>query len=839
MKLTLLPFQEKTVDEALTNVRLAMDEVQRVGAGGNGQAVTLVAPTGAGKTVMAAAILEALFAGDASHPPDDALTVVWLSDLPSVNEQTLRRIESASSDLKDSLVQVDTDFKADELAPGQIYFLNTQKLSATSHLVTDSEKRGYTIWEVINRTIQRDPSRFLLVIDEAHRGMDRTAAGEGAASIVQRFILGTDEMARTPIIMGISATPKRFDDLIAGTSRIVRRAEADIAEVRASGLIKERVIVWRPEYGLVHSEHTLLQKAAQNLQDYDLRWRRYSDKQSLEKPVEPILVVQVEDKTADSISATDLEQAIEAIEEILGPQHPDAFAHSFGDAPAPVAISGARRLRYIKPVDIDSDPNVRVVFFKTSLSTGWDCPRAEVMMSYRVAKESTLIAQLVGRMVRTPLARRVNDDDVLNSVALYLPRYDRAAVQDIIKQLRSGDPDLYAAIEAEEGDEAVECERVESLYERIAATVEKLKTYTVPTLKKLPPIRRLDRLAGCLSDFELLKDAPAQAEVELVDVLWAQLASLRSNKEFEETIDQSRKIGLNATILEYITGSTKDQTIQVESTSRSLERLYDQVGNRIGAGLHEKLWRRLRDSDSAMTADEAHLYVIAVLRTDPAISAVENKARELFEQWLGEYQEQIDLLGESEREEIDRLRERADSPTVGAIHLPLTIRSRRTNRTVDWPKHLYQDADGYFPDFLNEWEKDVVETEMARPEHICWVRNRSRQKWAVAFPYDKTTTELAPGYPDFLFFRADGSEVKADIVDPHGIHLPDAPAKARGLASFVKDFGQQYGRVEMVIYDPSDGRKRSLNLKSIAIRDQVLKVTSTAHLQALFDIAGT
>ena len=49
------------------------------------------------------------------------------------------------------------------------------------------------------------------------------------------------------------------------------------------------------------------------------------------------------------------------------------------------------------------------MFFKMALSTGWDCPRAEVMMSFRRAEDHTYIAQLLGRMVRTPLARRSND----------------------------------------------------------------------------------------------------------------------------------------------------------------------------------------------------------------------------------------------------------------------------------------------------------------------------------------------------------------------------------------------------------------------------------------------
>ncbi len=118
-----------------------------------------------------------------------------------------------------------------------------------------------------------------------------------------------------------------------------------------------------------------------------------------------------------------------------------AYAHCFeddGDIPA-----GALHLRKIDASKVQDDLDVQVVFFKTALSTGWDCPRAEVMMSFRKAADDTLIAQLVGRMVRTPLARRVEGNDYLNGVSLALPHYDEAAVDAIIRKLQ--DPEVGAA----------------------------------------------------------------------------------------------------------------------------------------------------------------------------------------------------------------------------------------------------------------------------------------------------------------------------------------------------------------------------------------------------------
>lgn len=840
MRFSLLPFQVTTVERAVTELRLSMDEVGRVGLGGNGQAVTLAAPTGAGKTVMAAAVLEALFWGDEQALGDDQLTVVWLSDLPNVNEQTRRKIARASDRLtEDRLVQVDNNFRDDELAPGRVYFLNTQKLSVNAGLVATGDDRNSTIWEVLTRTIARAPSRFLLVIDEAHRGMDRPTgtAAQTAASIVQRFILGSDEMTRSPIILGISATPTRFDNLVAGANRTIRRADADIAEVRSSGLIKERIVVWRPEHGLVHSELTLLQRAAQSLHDYQLRWTRYCDEQSLPKVV-PILVVQVEDKTGDAVTATDLAQAIDAIEEVTGHLHPDSYAHCFGDAPAPVIV-GSRRIRYLRPADIDSDPQVTVVFFKTSLSTGWDCPRAEVIMSFRTAREPDFIAQLVGRMVRTPLARRVDSDEVLNSVGLYLPKYDRGAVQAIVRQLRSGDPDFVPPIEVDEGDGLVSCDRRTDLFDRVTETAKSVRSYVVPRRRRMAPVARLERLAGCLSDFELHADAPTEMEAALVDILWSRLSARRSDRDFERAIEQSKKIGLNATTLSYLTGETETLSIQVESTSRSLERLYEQVGLKVGAGLHTKLWRKIRVEDPTISGDVARLYVIATLGESATLRALDNEARQQFEEWVGRFSDEIDELAEAERQEFDQLLEHAEAPTDRAMSLPTTVRARRTERSIDYPRNLYQDEDGEYPDTFNDWEKDVVETELGRDGAITWVRNKPRQSWALTIPYDGPTGDAEAMYPDFLFFRQVGDKVVVDLVDPHGVHIPDAPAKARGLARYAKKHGHLFNRLEMVIYDRTDGRRQTLNLKSVSVRDHVLAVTTQQHLHALFDLAGS
>ncbi len=78
---------------------------------------------------------------------------------------------------------------------------------------------------------------------------------------------------------------------------------------------------------------------------------------------------------------------------------------------------------------------MRVLVAKDAISTGWDCPRAEVLVSFRPAKDHTHITQLLGRMVRNPLARRVPGDERLNSVDCILPFFDRTTAGNVVKFL--------------------------------------------------------------------------------------------------------------------------------------------------------------------------------------------------------------------------------------------------------------------------------------------------------------------------------------------------------------------------------------------------------------------
>ena len=104
--------------------------------------------------------------------------VIWLSDDPSLNEQSRFRLLEASDRISISdLVVVQSTFQRETLEAGKIYFLNTQKLGKSSLLVRghDADDEGveksgqmrimpdmrlFTIWDTIQNTID-DPALTL------------------------------------------------------------------------------------------------------------------------------------------------------------------------------------------------------------------------------------------------------------------------------------------------------------------------------------------------------------------------------------------------------------------------------------------------------------------------------------------------------------------------------------------------------------------------------------------------------------------------------------------------------------------------------------------------------
>ena len=408
----------------------------------------LSSPTGSGKTVITTKLIEDILTGTDEIAAEPDAVFLWLSDQPELNEQSRKKIAWATDRFRPhELVIVDANFDQETFDGGRVYFLNTGKLGKDKLLVTKGDKRQFTIWETIRNTEENLGDKFYLIIDEAHRGMSRTTRQENeVATIIQQFVSGKEGVIEpVGLILGVSATPEKFDRHIKetelATGRTARPVTIKPDDVRHSGLLKDQIILFHPDANQP-SDWTLLAAAARRWKLMGEAWAEYADSQHNVPRVQPAMIIQVENGPPEQFLAL----AISTLENEVGPIKDEELAHAFQEDTEIKA--GHHRIRKIDASGIQDETAVKFVFFKMALTTGWDCPRAEVMMSFRKANDHTLIAQLIGRMIRTPLARRVEEHEVLNTVALYLPHFDKEGVQSVVNRLKS-DPDTVPPTDVE------------------------------------------------------------------------------------------------------------------------------------------------------------------------------------------------------------------------------------------------------------------------------------------------------------------------------------------------------------------------------------------------------
>jgi hypothetical protein len=851
MKFTLKDYQEDAVRECLANISKAR---KRWHADNEKSAFSLTATTGAGKTVMAAAAFEALFHGDDDFnvEPDLGAIVIWFSDSPALNEQTRFRLLETSDKLRHTdMVVVENTFNQEKFEAGKIYFLNTGKLSSNSLLV-----RGYnpdpgqgnldlrpdlhsnTIWDTIRNTIEDSSLSLYLVLDEAHRGVG-DAAGTAMAekpTIVRRLINGYGNVPPIPVVWGISATVERFNAAVAGMQgrTTLPSVVVDPARVQASGLLKDTIIIDIPASG-GQVETVLVRRATDKLKESTAAWANYARQQEDANPVAPLLVLQV----PNTPNANEVAGWLDAIYQAWPELPSGSAANVFGEGTE--QIFGAHKVPYISPEHVQEASGVRVLLAKEAISTGWDCPRAEVMVSFRRAVDQTHITQLLGRMVRTPLARRIPGDDRLNSVDCILPYFDARTVRTVVRVLLEGNGG---------GDDAglegrrvlinpVEVKPNPSVPQDVWNKLVSLPSQSLPK-RAAKPIKRLTSLAHELAADGLLPDAGKRAHAEMHKALEsakaryvAEMAGARQSVLIVEgevvKIDQA---GHQLSFDDFVEAA--DYLVIADAFRRAGRMISPDISRTYA----EYLAARNEDAESEEEALIDARVDVAAFGLLPDIEPFfDVEAEKLSNAWFDEYREQIKGLSDERQEIYRQIKGMSREPQEIDLVKPSSWMVAATERAADgtetplriFERHLLCGDNEGFPADFNTWEAAVLDAESRRDGFVGWYRNPGRtspDSLGIAY---RDGDDYRLMHPDFIFFaqQADGS-ILADIVDPHDHQRANALPMIQGLARYVENHGAAYRRVETVAR--MGERFRSLDLTSGEVREAAYQATSAESL---------
>ncbi|MDV4159310.1 DEAD/DEAH box helicase [Rhizobium brockwellii] len=847
MKFSLKDYQDEAVKDVLDRLKKAR---KRWHEDGDKHAFSLTATTGAGKTVMAAAVFEALFYGhdDYEFEADPGAVVIWFSDDPSLNEQSRWRLQEAADKLTISdLVTVGNSFASDRFEPGKIYFLNTQKFSKNSLLVRghdadDSlenadgqlimpDMRSHTIWDTIRNTIEDPDLTLYLILDEAHRGMKEggRSSSDGKPTIVKQLINGTGGVPGIPIVWGISATVQRFNDAVAGMQDrgTLPNVIVDAKKVQDSGLLKDTINLDVPDETGEFST-VLLRRGTAKLRDISEAWSEYALQQDDADRVLPLMVLQV----PNSPNPQDIAKWLDTIFQEWPELADGHVANVFGEHKT--ETFGRHSVPYIAPERVEETQWVRILIAKDAISTGWDCPRAEVMVSFRAASDRTHITQLLGRMVRTPLARRIPGNERLNAVDCLLPHFDKKSVLAVVTSLMTG---------GEQGEE-LPGRRVlvnpVDLYPNPAIPEEAWEKLLALPSQSLPkrqtrPVKRLTALAHELAADALLADAGKAAHADLHKLLnGLQVRYAEQIRTARETILTVEGKTLRADVK--TNGMTFDDFVEsadyavIEDAYRRAARI---ISPDLATSYSEHLALHAATEEDAEDALIAAHTVIAAMGLVPVIKEdLDEAAEKLANQWLNHYRISIKSLSDERQDVYRQIREMSADPLDSTLARPTTWLQPTTVRHAgseellpSFEKHMLSDGAGLFPCELNVWEAKILSAELKRDGAVAWYRNPARASQdSLGVTYEEGG-DIRIVRPDFIFFvrLADGTTA-ADIVDPHGIQFGDALPKMRGLAKYAEINGAMYRRIDVIA--EINGQFRVLDLTEASARAAVMAATT-------------
>jgi len=350
-------------------------------------------PTGSGKTFMVAHFLRGL-----NHLPnwDEDKSFIWITFSDDIAMQSKKKFEEYfENTLENGLLTV-AEINRGKLQKNDILFLNWQKVvsrAAENRVLrrpeNEEEKKEQGIYfeDFIDNT-HKNNREIILIIDEAHL--------HSKTELAQDIV----DLINPKVILRITATPS--GDIELKSRRLNSFVEVPRQKVVDEGLIKEKIVVQTEEdlrkYGSEDLDEILI--------DLGLNKRKVivEEYKKLGKKINPLVLIQLPN---DDKQLIDLGQKTkeEVVAELLSKKgvNSSRIAKWFDYHPRP---------EFLEEIDDEHE----FLLFKQAAGTGWDCPRAHILVMFREINSDTFYIQTVGRILRMPEPNR--KDDYKNSTLI-------------------------------------------------------------------------------------------------------------------------------------------------------------------------------------------------------------------------------------------------------------------------------------------------------------------------------------------------------------------------------------------------------------------------------------
>lgn len=369
-------FQIKAVNKLLDATSIGMKKE-----------VLVQAPTGSGKTIVLLSYIE-------EYLKENKKTIfVWLTpgsgDLEEQSKTKMSKFlpHMESKNIQDVLLQ---GFEAKDTA-----FINWETITKKgNNALKEAERKN--LYERIKEAYN-DGYDFIVIVDEEH--LNKTVKAEAIIDYIG-----------PKYIVRVSATTK--------TNKEAEYIEIDELDVINAGLITRALYI---------NENVTDEKILTNEHDYlidlAINKRKAIKEEYFKKNIQvnPLIIIQLPNKSED---------LIKQIEELL-----EEKGYSYDRKN--LAIWLADRKENLESIE-NNESNQAILIMKQAISTGWDCPRAKILVKLRDNMSDDFETQTIGRIRRMPQAHHY-ENILLDNCYLYTfdKKYEQSVKQELGKNAKN------------------------------------------------------------------------------------------------------------------------------------------------------------------------------------------------------------------------------------------------------------------------------------------------------------------------------------------------------------------------------------------------------------------
>ncbi len=346
------------------------------------------APTGSGKTFMASELISRIFSSNSLNGVKTIIIVATISnaELPrqfskklnsykgfhDFNSYTVEHITSPSTS-KTTRVE---DIKEFDVEPNKVYVFGKASFGRNTLFYQNG-----TLESLFQRA-KITGTEIIYIRDEAHIG------GEKGQRLSSKDEKSFDEkmISNSSFTLQMTATPDDNINLVEMTREDMERDGQYLLKTNDLG----------PELVGEVSNGELIDDAIQTLISSK---KEYAKLENLSKRINPAMLIQVSsDSNTDSDKKKKFDESMEELEKKLFDKGL-AYLIYFENRKEVHNTKAPATLEYASEIDSIID----VIIFKVGPATGWDIPRANILLQLRNVSSEKLNMQTLGRIMRNPL----------------------------------------------------------------------------------------------------------------------------------------------------------------------------------------------------------------------------------------------------------------------------------------------------------------------------------------------------------------------------------------------------------------------------------------------------